>query len=309
MADDFSLALSHANEQYGKGNITDAHYWYLKANESASSYEQLRKTLPALAVTSINLNRPEENLRYLREFQRISPDDPWISQHVEDFSIILPDDFYEQEKTIPPVYLLVILFLVAVTISSSGKKKVTKSKNIKSKASFNLASVFSSISRTASGVNKLRKVVSNKPPVFISYSRKDIRFLNELKQHLAVYERQGLIEYWDDSKIEMGMLWRLEIKHALSSAQVAILLVSGPYLASKFIVSNELPPLLRSAKGRNTEIIPIMVSHCAYDISEVGKIQASNSLSKPLKDLSPSDRDKQYLKVLDKVAGLLSESV
>ncbi|WP_020560196.1 toll/interleukin-1 receptor domain-containing protein [Thiofilum flexile] len=346
--DNFTYCLLNADGLYAKGDVLAAHDWYLQARQYATSNKKLRRTLPALAVTSIELGRRDENLQYLREFQRISlkNPDPWIIQHVKKYSITLPKDFYEIEKnpiflnesyetensptllmdsyeeekdTNPPknpndvgkntnpILIIITLIIIIIFISNANKKRRAATNSRIRKYFIILQSIIYSIFKTASRIIHLMKVVSNKPPVFISYSRKDIKFLNELKEHLTVYERRGLIEYWDDSKNQMGMMWRLEIEQALRSAKIAILLVSRPYLASKFIVKNELPPLLQSAKEHDTEIIPIMVSPCPYDISELGKIQASNSLLKPLRDMSPTERDVEYLKVLDRVAELLQE--
>jgi hypothetical protein len=44
------------------------------------------------------------------------------------------------------------------------------------------------------------------------------------------------------------MVWREEIKKALASAQVALLMVSADFLASDFVTREELPELFHAAK-------------------------------------------------------------
>src|SRR2546425_10101985 len=85
--------------------------------------------------------------------------------------------------------------------------------------------------------------------VFVSYSHKDQRWLDRLHVHLKPLERQGLVELWDDTRIAAGTIWRSEIKQAIDTAQVAVLLISADFLASDFIAADELPPLLRRAES------------------------------------------------------------
>ena len=78
--------------------------------------------------------------------------------------------------------------------------------------------------------------------VFISYCHRDTAWLDRLKIHLRPLVRRTSLDLWDDSRISPGQAWQKEIAGALARADVAILLVSADFLASDFIVNNELPP-------------------------------------------------------------------
>ena len=123
--------------------------------------------------------------------------------------------------------------------------------------------------------------------IFISYSHSDEKWLERLKKYLKVLSRYSEnIDYWEDTQLKGGDKWRQEIESAISNANVAILLVSTDFLASDFIATDELPPLLRKAEESGTRILPLIVSPCDYEISELEQFQAVNSPDRTLADLS-----------------------
>lgn len=135
------------------------------------------------------------------------------------------------------------------------------------------------------------------PVAFISYSRKDSRFLEELKTHLALFIRQGSVKIWDDTYIQAGANWRDEIKNALQSAKVAILLVSSDFLASDYIAEDELPSLLEAAERRGATILSVILRPCLFNESDLSRFQAVNPPSEPLNTMKQAKRDEVWKKV------------
>jgi hypothetical protein len=91
-----------------------------------------------------------------------------------------------------------------------------------------------------------------KTSVFVSYSHKDQKWLERLLTHLSPLQRNGSIDVWSDKDIRAGASWRKEITQALDKAAVAVLLISADFLASDFVMVEEVPRLLRSAESKGT---------------------------------------------------------
>lgn len=139
---------------------------------------------------------------------------------------------------------------------------------------------------------------STRTKVFISYSHKDVRYLEQLIEHLTYYERKNLIEFWDDKKIAAGSQWREEIKRAIESAKVAVLLISPSFSSSKFIAENELPPLLVAAEKDGVIILPVIVRPFNFEDTELVIFQAVNSPSKPVAKMKGYQRDEFWAKLV-----------
>jgi hypothetical protein len=122
----------------------------------------------------------------------------------------------------------------------------------------------------------------NRDKVFISYSHKDKKFLDELLAHLKPLERAGRISAWSDLEIQPGSQWAEQIQSALSSTKVAVLLVTKDFLASDFIQQNELGPLLKAAREDGVAIRWVLVRDCNWKMTPLKDYQAAYPLDKPL---------------------------
>jgi len=152
----------------------------------------------------------------------------------------------------------------------------------------------------------IKKIKRNK--VFISYSQKDRRWLDHVQTHLKVVENLGVsINYWDDTKITSGMLWKEEIENALSAAKAAILLVSTNFLASEFISTVELPSLLKSAKTDGAIIIPVILMPSMYEDHELSAFHAINDPKKPIAMLELGEQEEIFVKLAKRIKALMDE--
>lgn len=148
--------------------------------------------------------------------------------------------------------------------------------------------------------------VSRKKSIFVSYSRKDSAHLKRLQVHLKPLSKKGLIHLWDDTKIRAGENWKQEISTAISDASIAVLLISADFLASDFIVDNELPPLLENASAGGTTILPVILKASRFEREEsLSKFQAINSPQAPVSALSENEQESFWNKLAERVEELL----
>jgi hypothetical protein len=142
--------------------------------------------------------------------------------------------------------------------------------------------------------------------VFISYSHADDVYLTRLDVHLRPFEKSGQVELWSDKRINAGDKWKEKIEQALGKAAIAILLVSADFLASDFIIDNELPPLLKAAEEKGTMILPVILKPCRFTKHEtLSGFQAINDPKTPLSKMDENDREETYVKIADRIGNLL----
>ena len=97
--------------------------------------------------------------------------------------------------------------------------------------------------------------------VFVSYSHDDQDWRRKFTQILAPLVRNRRLELWDDTHIPVGGDWRRDIDDGVRRAGVALLLVTGSYLASRFIMEEELPALV----AHGVRLVPVLVEDCLWD--------------------------------------------
>jgi TIR domain len=154
--------------------------------------------------------------------------------------------------------------------------------------------------RAATGAPRSRNLV------FVSYSHRDEKMMERLRVHLKPLVRDGKIELWvAGTELRAGDPWREEIQRAVSTCGVAILLVSGDFLASDFIHRDELRPLLDAARRRQVTIIPVFVTDVNYEDTELGSLQGFNKPSKPLSRLSRPEREAVFAGLAGEVERIL----
>ncbi len=131
--------------------------------------------------------------------------------------------------------------------------------------------------------------------IFISYSRHDKEWLDQLLVHLGALEHGG-IGYWYDEDIMAGDRWNEKIKTAIQCCQMAICLISKEFLNSKFIREREIPVFLE----KDVTIIPILLEPCGWKVvSWLKERQFINDI--PLSKIKAEEYDDIFSSLMEQI--------
>lgn len=146
--------------------------------------------------------------------------------------------------------------------------------------------------------------------IFISYSHSDANYLSRLKIHLKAFERLWKIQVWSDTKIKPWDKWKDEIKKWLDQAGVVILLVSADFLASEFIMTNELPDILKWYESNWLKIIPVILKPCSFNEHEIlSSFQSINSPSNSIIEMEEWNREKTWYELARQAKEYITEKI
>jgi hypothetical protein len=150
--------------------------------------------------------------------------------------------------------------------------------------------------------------VNQRTSVFVSYCHSDLEHLKRLQVHIAPSVREGIVNLWDDTKLRAGQKWREEIKEAITSAKVAVLLISADFLHSDFIATDELPPLLAAAEGDGLTVLPVILSPSRFSRTpSLNCYQAINPPSKPVDGMGKVEREALWAELVDRIEELMKK--
>lgn len=157
-----------------------------------------------------------------------------------------------------------------------------------------------------------------RPAVFISYAHEDNegntpkeRWLDRLLAFLKPVARILDIRCWSDLEIPESADWKGDIETQLEAAAASILLVSPDFLASDFIMNQELPHLLRRREEGKLTLFIIHVSPSGFDYVRVRyyspkagqrevalkEVKSVNDPNQTLLEMDRAGQDRTLLKV------------
>ena len=109
--------------------------------------------------------------------------------------------------------------------------------------------------------------------IFCCYAREDQSFLLKLRTHLALLEREGMLNIWYDQNISPGSEWEQEINKHLNTAHLILLLVSPDFIASEYCYSKEMKQAMERQERGEAYVIPILLRSSIWQETPFAKLQ------------------------------------
>src|SRR5947209_5276251 len=95
--------------------------------------------------------------------------------------------------------------------------------------------------------------------IFLSYSHRDSKLFQSVREHLSPLKREGLIGIWSDIELAAGSPLAIEIKGQLDLAEIIILLISSSFIASDFCYCIEMKHALERHDAGLATVIPVIL--------------------------------------------------
>jgi hypothetical protein len=140
---------------------------------------------------------------------------------------------------------------------------------------------------------------------FISYSHKDMRRCDELKEHLSQLVRERILSVWHDGLIDQRKPWDKDIARNLKAAHIVLFLVSSRFLHSHYCCEIEVKEALLRAKKGKTIVLPVLIGSCDYEKSTFARYNVFHLNGRPIGG-NRDRRDDGWTKVAKKVRALLA---
>ncbi|GAB3517630.1 leucine-rich repeat domain-containing protein [Emticicia fontis] len=118
--------------------------------------------------------------------------------------------------------------------------------------------------------------------LFISYSKFDEDYKNELIEHLINLKRENFVEVFDDRQLELGIEWDKVLKQKIDECDYFICLVSRHFLNVHYIYEEEIPRALKRGK----KIIPIIIKPCDWINTPINIANSAHTSDKKLGDFN-----------------------
>ncbi|AGC75785.1 leucine rich repeat (LRR) protein [Nonlabens dokdonensis] len=128
------------------------------------------------------------------------------------------------------------------------------------------------------GLDKSLKIKSNQmydekkkmTRIFISYSKYDENYLQDMEDHLVTLKSEGLATF-NCRQIDFGDKWDDRIKKEIDECDIMICLISVKFLNTDYINKIEIEKAIK----QNKIIVPIVIKACDWESSSLGKYQAA----------------------------------
>jgi tetratricopeptide (TPR) repeat protein len=145
--------------------------------------------------------------------------------------------------------------------------------------------------------------------IFISYSCKDEALLNQLKTHLSLLWRQGIVDLCYDRNISAGKEREREIDKYLNAAQIILLLVSPDFMASDYLDGKEIKRAMERHHANEARVIPLILRPVLWRTASFGKLLALPTNAEPVTSSRWYTLDEAFLDIAEGLQKTVEELV
>ncbi|WP_437330328.1 toll/interleukin-1 receptor domain-containing protein [Sorangium sp. So ce381] len=100
--------------------------------------------------------------------------------------------------------------------------------------------------------------------------------------HLALLEREGLLQSWHDRRIAAGDARASQIDKNLGEAEVILLLVSADFLASDYCFDSEMTRALERHDAGQARVIPVLLRPTDWHSAPFARLQVLPKDARPV---------------------------
>jgi internalin A len=143
--------------------------------------------------------------------------------------------------------------------------------------------------------------------LFLSYSHKDEKYVDELRKDLKLMERSGLIRTWYDRALRAGEKWEESILQELNTSDIIVCQLSRDFLASDFCVLTELDTAIERKLAGEAELVAYVLKECGWkEVPRLKRFQVLPQDAKPLSDWK-NGKDKYWRAVAEGIQRVLEK--
>ena len=147
--------------------------------------------------------------------------------------------------------------------------------------------------------------VTEPASIFVCYSHRDSLWRDKIENYFKENQPSLSIQYFDDTRIQAGTAWSLEIKKKIDTTSIAILLVSDNYFKSRYIIKTELPYIRELYERHKLDrILPIWIGGALPERHWLAHLQFLTAQKGPLENAD----EIEFKSVMKSLIGNLSEA-
>ena len=128
--------------------------------------------------------------------------------------------------------------------------------------------------------------------IFVSYAHADHDLLERFLANLRPVILRIELDLWWDDDLKAGQKWDARIRAAVDASDIFVCFVTNDFLASNYIMREELPAIRAAEKSRGALVLPVIVkkSHWTDHFGETQAVpKTKNKALRPIANWNPRD--------------------